>query len=228
MEYKQFQGLNAEIIIETLFHRAWQEVSHIRPDKASLSIPTSLKPSTGRALAGELNNIIDEFEELLGKNGVHEREVHKYLHKNKFILHPNPKEILSEVPIGLGTESRIDFLIREADGSYILIEIENPNLIIFNKNGDFSHKANHAQRQVEDWQEWIENNLSTVQKKYPEMTSPKGLVIMGRSKKFTDSERLRLSRRNKNLRGSLLIMTYDELILNARAYITSIKNHLQR
>ncbi len=59
------------------------------------------------------------------------------------------------------------------------------------------------------------------------MISPKGLIILGRSVNMTDLERRRLSRRNINLRGSLVIWTYDELISSAKAYIDTILSHLQ-
>jgi len=228
VEYREFQGLKAEIQINTLFYQAWLDATYFLPDMNSINISASLVRSAERTLTSKLEAVIDGFEKLLGKNGVQEKEIQKYINNNKFLLHPNPEEFWSEVPIGLGTEYRIDFLIREPVGSYILVEIENPNLRIFTKNGDFTHQANHAQRQVEDWQDWIENNIHTIQNKYPEMASPKGIAIMGRSNNMTDSERSRLSRRNINLGGSLTLLTYDELILNAKAYITTMKNHLQR
>ena len=86
---------------------------------------------------------------------------------------------------------------------------------------------NHAQRQVEDWQEWIEDNLPTVQKVYPDMSSPRGLVVIGRLTEMSGQEKKRLARRNTNLRGRLTIWTYDHLVNNAKAFITSLRNNLR-
>jgi Domain of unknown function (DUF4263) len=92
--------------------------------------------------------------------GVHEkRDVHGFINSHHFLLFPNPDGVTSEVPLGLGTEFRIDFLIQRPNGSYLLVEIENPQASLFTKGGNFSAAVNHALRQVEDWQEWIEANL---------------------------------------------------------------------
>lgn len=117
----------------------------------------------------------------------------------------------------------MDFLIRQPDSSYLAVEIENPKHRLFNSNGDFAAQVNHAQRQVEDWQQWIEENLSLVQKRYRDMLSPMGLVVIGRNRDLSKEERLRLARRNTNLRGRLAILTYDNLIESARQFIEAIR-----
>lgn len=133
---------------------------------------------------------------------------------------------MSEVAIGLGTERRIDFLIRKPDGSYILVEIENPKARLFVKSGDFSKELNRAIRQVEDWQEWIENNLQTVERRYPGIRSPESLIVIGRSLRLTSEERSRLARRNVNTRGRVTIRTYDDLLEEAKAYVRSLARYL--
>lgn len=140
VEYRHFEGMCAEIHIETTFYSAWQQVSHLLPNRLSINIPTPQKSSTGIALTDKFDIIIEEFEQLIKKEDISERSVHKFINENRFILHPNPKEIWSEVPIGLGTKYRMDFVIREANGSYILVEVENPNLKIINQRGDFPGK----------------------------------------------------------------------------------------
>lgn len=228
-EWHPFRGLRAEIQVRTLLASAWQELEHHLRYKVSIDTPVATKHRLAISEENRLDNIIDQFEVLLEKPKVHEkREIHSFIRENSFILHPNPQDVWSETAIGLGTEYRVDFLICEADGSYILVEIENPRNRLFTRNGDFSAALNHAQRQIEDWQEWIENNLSTVEKKFPGMSSPRGLLVIGRSKDLSEVEQRRLARRNINLRGRLMIRTYDDLIANARAFIASIRKHLQR
>ena len=190
--------------------------------------PSSTKREIGLEQVRKLYAVLNEFETLLDKTNVHEKkDIHPFIYEHSFILHPNPEEVFSEVQIGLGTEYQLDFLVREADGKYIIVEIENPRHRIFNKDGYFSSAVNHGLSQIEDWQEWIENNLSTVQKRFAEMSSPRGILIIGRSKYFTEEESRRLARRNINSRGRLEILTYDHLIANARAFISSIEKNLQ-
>src|SRR5262249_26043706 len=124
---------------------------------------------------------------------------------------------------GLGTEFRIDFLVQRPDGSYVLVEIENPQATLFTRGGDFSVSINHALRQVEDWQEWIEANLPTVERDFPGIRAPEAWVIIGRDRALADTEKRRLVRRNINMRGRVVIRTYDDVLRDARAYIRSIR-----
>jgi hypothetical protein len=170
-----------------------------------------------------LSDALMQFEALIEQPNVHEkRDVHTFLKSHDFILFPNPDAVKSEVPIGLGTEFRIDFLIRRPDSSYLLIEIENPHAQLFTKAGDFSVAVNHALRQVEDWQEWIEANLPTVERYYPSIRSPEAWVIIGRDCQLSGPDRRRLARRNINMRGRVAIRTYDDMLRDAESYIQSI------
>src|SRR6185436_14837986 len=134
-----------------------------------------------------------------------------------------PDDLIPEVAIGLDTEFRLDFLRREPIGDYVAIELENPRHRMFTKSGDFTAPVNHAIQQVEDWQEWIADNLPMVQRKYPDISSPQGLIIVGRSNSFTRTEHRKLARRNLNLAGRVAVMTYDGLLADVRSHIASMR-----
>lgn len=176
---------------------------------------------------GKLAFILAQFEALIDRPGVHEkRDVHPFIKSHDFMLFPNRDAVTSEVPIGVGTEFRIDFMIQKPDGSYLLVEIENPQATLFTKKGDFSSGVNHALRQVEDWQEWIEANTPTAERYFPGIRAPEAWIVIGRDQALTDTEKRRLSRRNINMRGRVTIRTYDDLIRDANAYISSIRRAL--
>ena len=120
----------------------------------------------------------------------------------------------------------MDFVIREADGSYVLIELESPKQRLFTRSGDFTAIVNHAMRQVEDWQEWIEENVGTAQRFLPGIIAPRGLVVVGRSSLLSTRDVSRLARRNANLRGRLAIWTYDDAIAGARAFTNAMQRAL--
>jgi ppGpp synthetase/RelA/SpoT-type nucleotidyltranferase len=231
-EWESYKELRAEVQVETTLANAWDGLQHLASygragkdggkDLVFFSLPTGL------AKVDELDEIINEFERLLEKPDVHEkRDIHKYIDQHQFLLNPNPEEMWSEIPLGLGTQMQMDFMFRESDGEYVLVEIENPRHRLFTQDGDFRYEVNHAHRQVEDWQEWIEDNIATVQKAYPGIISPRGLVVIGRSRDLSESERRSLNRRNINLRGRLKIITYDELIRTARTYVSLTRKRLQ-
>lgn len=227
-EWKAYEELRAEIQVKTVTANAWDSLQHLAAYKSVDKDIRSFSLGLGLAKVDELDEIIDEFERLIEKPDVHEkRDIHRYIDQHQFLLSPNPEDMWSEIPIGLGTENRMDFMLRESDGEFVLVEIENPRHRLFTQDGDFRYEVNHACRQVEDWQEWIEDNISTVQKVYPGIISPRGWVVIGRSSDLSEPERRRLNRRNINTRGRLKISTYDELIKSARTYVSRLRERLQ-
>lgn len=193
------------------------------------SVPVEPPPSTEEALKGakKVDVAIEALAQLIDRPDVHEkRDVHSFLAEHTYFLHPALETIVSEPAIGMGTEFRPDFIIREATGDYILVEIENPKRSLFTKRGDFTADVTHAVQQVEDWQEWLEQNLPTAQRYYPDIVSPRGLIVIGRLSTLTQKERQKLARRNINTRGRLEILTYDEMIFRTRAYLAGIRRHL--
>lgn len=211
--------ISAEIQVLTATEEARRALEH------ELRYTIAIGHSPAETATRELFLVLTEFEALIDRPGVHEkRDVHGFIELHSFLLFPNPDAVTSEVPIGLGTEHRIDFLVQRPDGSYLLVEIENPQATLFTKKGDFSASVNHALRQVEDWQEWIEANLPTVERYFPGIRAPEAWVIIGRDRGLADAEKRRLVRRNINMRGRLAIRTYDDALRDAKAYIRSIRS----
>jgi len=226
-EWRDLAGLKAEIQIRTAFADAWAKATHDLIYKPPSESSAAEKIEVAFHQTEKFARAVADFQDLLDQDDVHEkRDIHPFLKENSFILHSSPIEILSEVQIGVGKEYVLDFLIREADGSYVVVEIENPRHTLVNANGDISAPVHHALQQVEDWQEWIEDNLPTVQRKFPDMSAPQGVVVIGRSKSMTHGQKRKIARRNINLRGNVKITTYDDLLANANAYIASLRKNL--
>lgn len=218
---RALDGISAEVQVLTAAEEARRALEH------ELRYKIAAGPSPARAATGELTDVVTQFEALIERPGLHEkRDVHGFINSHSFLLFPNPDAVTSEVPIGLGTEFRIDFLVQRPDGSYLLVEIENPQAPLFTKSGDFSASLNHALRQVEDWQEWIEANLATVERYFPGIRAPEAWVVIGRDRGLGDAEKRRLVRRNINMRGRVTLRTYDDVLRNAQAYIRSIRGAL--
>lgn len=227
-QWAEFEDLSLEIILQPKMANALFELEHNARWKNPTE-PISLlrliqETSNG---VGRLVTIVDELERIVSAPGVHEkRDIHPFIAANPFLLHSNHDAIISEVPIGMGTEHRMDFLVREPNGEYVLVEIENPNHRLVNQNGDISAHVNHAVQQVENWQEWIEDNLPTAQRYFADISSPRGLVIIGRSRNMARFEKRKIARRNTNLASRMKILTYDDLLAGARAHIESLRKAL--
>lgn len=227
-----------ELQVVTATAQAFAEVEHVLLYQGSFATGARVRtafdvdaePKSGaEALKGaeKIDVAIEGLSGLLDCADVHEkRDVHPFLVEHAYFLHPALESIVSEPAIGVGTEFKPDFIIREAAGEYVLVEIESPKCRLFTKRGDFTAEVSHAVQQVEDWQEWLEQNLPTAQRHYPDIVSPRGSIVIGRSSTLSEKERKKLARRNINTRGRLEILTYDDLILRTRAYVAGIRRHL--
>lgn len=216
----------AEVQILTAAEEARRELEH---DLRFHHVARPTAVPDFRDATKRLTQILHEFGSLIDRPGTHEKQdVHPYLKINAFLLYPGQDAVISEVPIGLGTEYRIDFLIQRPDGTYVLVEIENPQAAVVTQSGDFSATVNHALCQVEDWQEWIEGNLPTVERYYPGMRAFEAWVVVGRRRGLTEVGLRRIARRNVNMRGRVGIKTYDDLMRDAEAYVRSITHALRQ
>src|SRR5882724_1806868 len=197
------RGIAAEIQVLTATEEARRALAH---DLGYRLAKKQAREETDRGAITRLTRLIEDFVVLIEQPNVHEKhDVHPYLKNHPFLLYQGPDVLVSEVRIGMGTEFQMDFLVRRPDGTYILIEIENPKAPIVTQSGDFSSAVNHALCQVEDWQEWIEQNLPTVDKYYPGIRSPEAWVIIGRSRGLAKIGERRIARRNINMRGRITL-----------------------
>lgn len=116
-----------------------------------------------------------------------------------------------------------DFVIREPSGEYVLVEIEAPIRPLFRKDGQPREELVHAINQIVDWIEYIQHNLSTVERDLglAGIANPRSLIIIGRSLDLTDDNRSKLN----TLRGlvpRLDILTYDDLLNTTRTTLQNL------
>lgn len=183
---------------------------------ANLMKMQDAQPST---ILDRLREIIDEFKDLLERDPG-EEDLQKFLFKHPVLLSPTASNVLSKHRFG--SEYIADFIIQEANNEYILVEIESPSKKLFNKSGDPSASLTHAQRQVEDWREWIHNNIAYIRNSLPGISDPDCWIIMGRDNSLSSSEHKALNRKNKEL-SHITIMTFDDLFKRARRHLLNMK-----
>lgn len=175
-----------------------------------------------------LDKLCDQFLHLLEKQGDAEEPVHQWLNKREhhIFLDPNAAEVYSKVPFG---NDVADFVIRRSDGTYLLSEIEQPNLRIFQqRNQEPTREFNHACQQVRDWQRYIRDNVHTVRAEQgiPDIYDPRGMVVIGRTRDIKEGEATIRWRDMKN-RHEFALFTYDELSDRVRAIATSLRTMLR-
>lgn len=165
-------------------------------------------------------SILAQFEELLESDPKREEELHQFLLSNPILLDPFVIELRNKHE--LGDDFITDFVIRRINNKYVLVEIENSTDHLFRQNGSFTSKLMQAIAQVRDFQAWISDNISYAQTKLPGIRHPEGLVVIGRMGVLTPTMKTRLDEENFSRRGHILIMTYDDLLYQAKAVYKNI------
>jgi hypothetical protein len=102
-------------------------------------------------LLADLTNLLNGPEEPL----------HQFIRECPQIVSPTYARAWSKLRLG----GRVtDFVVRESTGDYVLVELENPSLPLFRKDGQPSSELTHAVDQTTDWKRFLEDNLSYAQK----------------------------------------------------------------
>jgi hypothetical protein len=166
---------------------------------------------------------IEEFESLIG-NFNREEEYQTFLIKNPVFLDPLGSRLIPKHK--LGDEYITDYVLEKLTEEYIAVEIEKPSDPIFTKSGNFSHQFTHAFGQVLDFIEWIEQNIAYAQKKLPGISSPNGLLVIGMRTDFTEDQKRKLSRFNRNS-SSVVVKTFDDLLSEAKTLNRNLRARVE-
>jgi hypothetical protein len=180
--------------------------------------PDLAREDTRSHAADVLEAYCAELEDLLDARGNDEEAIHQWLFNRQhwLFLDPHPRNVWSKLPFG---DKISDFVVRSADNTYSLIEIEPGNQAILKRaDGEPTARFNHACQQVRDWKRYIRDNVHTVRSELglEDIDNPGGMVIMGRS---ADIERRNAQTRWRDMKatGDLRLFTFDELCDSVRA-----------
>jgi hypothetical protein len=159
--------------------------------------------------------LLNQFQSLL--NGP-EEPVHQFLKSHPDILAPLHERIWSKLPFG----DRIsDFVVREIDNDYVLVEIEAPTKLLFRKDGRPRSALQAPIDQTRDWLLHLADHRLEMVEKYGLTgisVTPRTLVVIGRSKDLTERDRARM-RAIEQTNQKLRIRTYDDILAEARVII---------
>jgi hypothetical protein len=162
--------------------------------------------------------LLAEFERLLQGP---EEPVHQFLRQHPLLISPTYDKYWSKVPFGAEVS---DFVFRGPCNDYELVEIESPVRELFRKDGQERQELTHAISQIRGWVRYIEDNKPTVERELGLTgisTSPRRLVVIGRSKSLTEDNRRTLTTLQID-QPKLRILTYDDLLAGARANVERI------
>jgi Domain of unknown function (DUF4263) len=158
------------------------------------------------------DRLLVEFDALVNASQ-REEAYQQFLTLNPVFLDPLATQIIPKQRLGI--EHITDFVLRRLDDQYILVEIEKPQDEIFTGGDDFSAKFTHALGQVLDFQQWIDTHSEYARTLLPRISSPRGLLVMGRFSALTNPQKVKLHRFNVNS-ATIQVLTFDDVAQNAR------------
>ncbi len=166
-------------------------------------------------------SLLAEFKGLLDSNPGREQILQVFLQSNPVLLYPTHVRMWPKLPLGA---TITDFVFRDANQEYLLVELERSTLPLFRQDGHATADLTHAHGQIIDWKRYLEDNLQTVQRELG-LTgitpNPSALLVMGRSQSLLPRDRRKLQTMT-NESPKLRIMTYDDVYENAKAVLENL------
>lgn len=165
--------------------------------------------------------LLAEFKALLDSNPEREQMLQAFLQKNPALLCPTHVRMWPKLMLGA---TITDFVFREANQEYLLVELERSTLSLFRQDGHATAELTHAHGQIVDWKRYLEDNLQTVQRELGLVgitPNPSGLLVIGRSQSLLPANRRKLQTM-MNESPKLRIMTYDDVYGNAKAVFENL------
>jgi hypothetical protein len=117
-----------------------------------------------------------------------------------------------------------DFLVRRADNSYIVIEIERPSKGLVTMGGQLSAEVTHAEQQVTSYRSYLMQRFADARVHFPNFEDPDCLVVTGLESALDVRQKEVLRDANRN-RHRLRIAGFDWLSNRARTVAANITRH---
>lgn len=203
-------------------------------DELGIDIPELLR----RYESIKYRYLLEEMRSMLERVG----EYNEHSWQNKILqmillLFPKYMYVLKELVIHDSSTNpdriinrRVDFAVVDTNGNLDIIEIKQPypsnNLVhIYRDNyvpkGDLAGAIMQVEKYIYYLQKWGSQGEKSILEKYKtelpqcykiNITNPKGMVIIGRSKDFSDREKLDFEIIRRKYSNIMDIITYDDLI----------------
>lgn len=155
--------------------------------------------------------LLQQFDEMI-KQDLREEDYQVFLKQHPVFLDPLAADVIPKQKLGIETVT--DFVLRRYDNKYILVEIEKPQDRFFTRANHFTSRFTHAFGQVLDFQQWVDSHGEYAKTHMPGISSPRGLLVMGKRADMTEVDKVKLHRFSINC-SAIDIVTFDDLLQNA-------------
>jgi hypothetical protein len=174
----------------------------------------------------EYEKRIEKYRELVEKKA-EEPIFQDFFEKNPVFLDPLVTEVFPKK--SLGGEKYPDFVLVLNNKNNILVEIEKPNVSLYNKKGDPTAELTHGEEQVRGYlrlaieeKEWLRKrgleNLTA--------DNTRGMLVIGSD--LTEDERKKLDTHNNTIRGMYLIKTFSDVLHENEAILRNLRDSTEK
>lgn len=155
--------------------------------------------------------LLQQFDKMINQD-LREEDYQLFLKRHPVFLDALASDVIPKQKLGI--EKVTDFVLRRYDNKYILVEIEKPQDRLFTLTNDFTAEFTHAFGQVLDFQQWVDSHASYARVHMPGISSPRGLLVIGRRTNLSEENKAKLHRFALNC-ISIDILMFDDLLQNA-------------
>ena len=163
--------------------------------------------------------LLDIYDQMLnGKQG-DEPAFQAFLSDYPQLLDPMAIQVWSQPDFHGALEP--DFVIRRADDSYLVVEIECPAKILMTGNGLVSQLASHAEAQALEYAEFLSARIAEARMHFPNYRNADCLAVIGLERSLSTEQADALDRANSRKLNSRII-GFDWLLSRARTVVSNI------
>lgn len=157
--------------------------------------------------------VLEQYERLIVQQGDSEPAFQRFLTEHPLLLDPMAAQVWTQ-PSLFG--SRLpDFVVRRADDSYTVVEIERPSKPLVTGGGQLSADVTHAEQQAADYRSYLMQHFGDAQRHFPNFDDPDCLVVIGLERTLDLRQKAALKDANRH-RHRLRIVGFDWLAERAR------------
>ena len=120
---------------------------------------------------------LDEYERMLVESANDERAFQAFFCTFPQLLDPMALHVWSQPDLHGALQP--DFIIRRADDSYLVVEIECPGKLLLTKSGQLSQEAVHAEKQALDYESFLSERIAEARAHFPNYRRADCLAVVG-------------------------------------------------
>jgi Domain of unknown function (DUF4263) len=169
--------------------------------------------------------VLKRYEALIIEQPDNEQAFQRFLTEHSQLLDPMAVQVWPQ-PNLFGSRFP-DFVVRRADDSYVIVEIERPSKALVTAGGHLSAEVTHAEQQATDYRSYLIQHLASARVHFPSFDDPECLVVTGLERSLDQRKKAVLRDANCH-RHRLRIVGFDWLADRAHAVAANImRRHVQ-